>query len=83
LKISRLFRQDQDQDQDFYFKTKTKTIFHVLEVPRDQDQGLKTTSLVTVWHSGSARQPNFVALTRWCHPIFGRATITFGIGAHV
>jgi len=34
-------------DQDFYFKTKTKTktIFHVLEAPRDQDQGLETTSL--------------------------------------
>ena len=45
LKMSRLFRQDQDQDQDFYFKTKTKTIFHVLEAPRDQDQGLETTSL--------------------------------------
>jgi len=43
LKMSRLFRQD--QDQDFYFKTKTKTIFHVHEVPRDQDQGLETTSL--------------------------------------
>ena len=41
LKISRLFRQD--QDQDFYFKT--KTIFHALEAPRDQDQGLETTSL--------------------------------------
>ena len=50
LKMSRLFRQDQDQDQDFYFKTKTKTktIFHVLEAPRDQDQGLETTSLVVV-----------------------------------
>jgi len=46
LKMSRLFRQDQDQDQDFFFKTKikTKTIFHVLEAPRDQDQGLETTS---------------------------------------
>jgi len=43
LKTSRLFRQD--QDQDFYFKTKTKTIFHVLEAPRDKDQGLETTSL--------------------------------------
>jgi len=43
LKMSRLFCQD--QDQDFYFKTKTKTIFHVLEAPRDQDQGLETTSL--------------------------------------
>jgi len=42
LKISRLFCQD--QDQDFFFKTKTKTIFHVLEAPRDQDQGLETTS---------------------------------------
>jgi len=44
----RLFLQDQDQDQDYYFKTKTKTktTFHVLEVPRDQDQGLKTTSLI-------------------------------------
>jgi len=41
----RLFLQDQDQDQDFYFKT--KTIFDVLEVPRDQDQGLETTSLNT------------------------------------
>ena len=43
----RLFLQDQDQDQDFYFKTKTKTktIFHVLEAPRNQDQGLETTSL--------------------------------------
>ena len=41
----RLFLQDQDQDQDFYFKTKTKTMFHVLEAPRDQDQGLETTSL--------------------------------------
>jgi len=42
----RLFLQDQDQDQDFYFKTKTKTktISHVLEAPRDQDQGLETTS---------------------------------------
>jgi len=39
----RLFLQDQDHDQDFYFKT--KTIFHVLEVPRDQDQGLETTSV--------------------------------------
>ena len=47
LKMSRLFRQDQDQDQDFFFKTKTKTIFHVLEAPRDQDQGLETTSLVS------------------------------------
>ena len=48
LKMSRLFRQDQDQDQDFYFKTKTKTktIFYVLEAPRDQDQGLETTSLI-------------------------------------
>jgi len=44
LKISTLFRQDQDQDQDFYFKTKIRTIFHVLAAPRDQDQGLKTTS---------------------------------------
>jgi len=46
--MSRLFRQDQDQDQDFFFKTKTKTktIFHDLEAPRDQDQGLETTSLV-------------------------------------
>ena len=43
----RLFLQDQDQDQDFYFKTKTKTIFHVLEAPRDQDQGLETTSLLS------------------------------------
>jgi len=45
---SRLYLQDQDQEQDFYFKTKTKTktIFHVLEAPRDQDQGLETTSLV-------------------------------------
>jgi len=36
------------QDQHFYFKTKTKTktIFHVLEAPRDQDQGLETTSQV-------------------------------------
>ena len=42
LKISTLFRQDQDQDQDFYFKTKIRTIFHVLEAPRDQDQGLET-----------------------------------------
>jgi len=42
----RLFLQDQHQDQDFYFKTKAKTIFHVLEAPRDQDQGLETTSLV-------------------------------------
>jgi len=41
LKKLRLFRQD--QDQDFYFKT--KTIFDVLEVPQDQDQGLETTSL--------------------------------------
>jgi len=40
LKISRLFLQDNDQDQDFYLKMKTKTIFHVLEVPRGQDQGL-------------------------------------------
>ena len=51
LKMSRLFRQEQDQDQDFFFKTKTKTktktIFHVLEAPRDQDQDLKTTSLVS------------------------------------
>ena len=50
LKMSRLFHQDQDQDQDFFFKTKTKTktktIFHVLEAPRDQDQGLETTSLL-------------------------------------
>jgi len=55
LKISILFRQDQDQDfffknhhdQDFHFKTetKTKTILHVLEAPRDQDQGLETTHL--------------------------------------
>ena len=44
LKMSRLFRQD--QEQDFYFKTKTKTIFHVLDAPRDQDQGLETTSLL-------------------------------------
>ena len=41
--MSRLFHQD--QDQDFFFKTKTKTIFHVLDAPRDQDQGLETTSL--------------------------------------
>ena len=36
------------QDQDFYFKTKTKTktIFHVLQAPWDQDQGLDTTSLL-------------------------------------
>jgi len=55
--MSRLYRQDQDQDfffetqaqdQDFYFKTKTKTIFHVLEAPRDQDQGLETTSLARI-----------------------------------
>jgi len=38
----RLFLQD--QDQDFYFKT--NTIFHVLEAPRDQVQGLETTSLL-------------------------------------
>ena len=53
--MSRLFRQaqDQDQDQDFFFKT--KTIFHVLEAPRDQDQGLETTSLLTIhYHSGTA-----------------------------
>jgi len=41
----RFFVQDQDQDQDFYFKTKTMTIFHVLEVPQNQDQGLETISL--------------------------------------
>ena len=36
--------------QDFFIntKTKTKTIFHVLEAPQDQDQGLDTTSLVYV-----------------------------------
>ena len=49
----RLFLQEQDQDQDFYFKTKTKTktktVFHVLEAPRDQDQGLETTSLPHVY----------------------------------
>jgi len=47
--MSRLFRQD--QDQDFYFKT--KTICHVLEAPRDQDQGLETTSLLFVVISGN------------------------------
>jgi len=57
LKISTLFRED--QDQDFFFKTniKTKTFisrprprpcFHVLEVHRDQYQGLETTSLVLI-----------------------------------
>jgi len=46
----RLFLQD--QDQDFYFKTKTKTICHVLEAPRDQDQGLETTSLHPTTLSG-------------------------------
>ena len=52
LKISRVPRQD--DNQLFFFKTKiktsivyfqTKTIFHVLQAPRDQDQGLETTSL--------------------------------------
>jgi len=52
LKMSRLFRQDQDQDQYFFFKTKTKTIFHVLEAPRDQDQGLETTSLADAERDG-------------------------------
>ena len=33
------------QDQDFYFKT--KTIFRVLEVPRDKDQGLQTQSWIS------------------------------------
>ena len=52
------FLQDQDQDQDFYFKTKakTKTIFHVLEAPRDQDQGLETTSLMLCRWVKSHRQ---------------------------
>jgi len=31
------------QDQDFYLKN--KIIFHVIEVPRDQDQCLETASL--------------------------------------
>jgi len=48
----RLFLQD--QDQDLYFKT--KTIVHVLEVPRDQDQGLETTSLLTLDISVTAAQ---------------------------
>ena len=52
--MSRLFRQDQHQDQDFFFKTKTKTIFHVLEAPRDQDQGLETTSLSSSSSSSSS-----------------------------
>jgi len=39
----RLFLQDQDQDQDYF---KAKTIFHVLKMPQDQDQGLETTYLV-------------------------------------
>ena len=49
----RLLFQDQDQDQawvktkakSLHLKTKTKTIFHVLEAPGDQDQGLEITSL--------------------------------------
>ena len=53
--------------QDFFIKTKTKTIFHVLEEPRDQDQGLEITSLVTARHSSSGRQPNFTALNRGRH----------------
>ena len=33
--------------------------------------------------SSSERQPNFVALNRGHHaPMFGRATITLGIGPH-
>jgi len=80
LKISRLFHQDQDQDQDFvkdhdqdqdfYFKTKTKTntIFHVRETPRDEDQGLETTSLLYILHTTqfhlfiSAKQDMFSSL---------------------
>jgi len=36
--------------QDFFVKTKTKTIFHILEAPQDQDQGLVTTSLKETHH---------------------------------
>ena len=42
------------QDQDFYFKT--KTIFHVLEAPRDQDQGLETTSLDPMYSFAAKRR---------------------------
>ena len=37
---------------------------------------------VTTRHSSSERQPNFAALNRGLPPIFGRATITLGIGPH-
>jgi len=55
----RLLRED--QDQDFFCKNKietktyfkTKTIFHVLEVPGDQDQGLETTTLPAPHHHGA------------------------------
>ena len=47
-----------------------------------QFQRLSRLGSVTARHSGSGRQPNFVALNRGCPPIFGRADITLGIGPH-
>jgi len=40
-------------DEFLYFKTKikTNTIFHVRETPRDEDQGLETTSLLYILHT--------------------------------
>jgi len=49
---------------------KTKTIFHVLEVPRDQDQGLETTSL-SLCHTGDI--PVLVS----CHVVAGVPRETF------
>jgi len=37
---------------------------------------------ITVWHSSSGHQPNFVALNKRATPIFGRAANTLGIGPH-
>jgi len=68
----RLFLQDQDQDQGLYFKT--KTIFQVLEAPRDQGQGLETTSLAlsllicVKWQPSTARKRFPILLANWTAP---------------
>ena len=43
---SRLLLQDRDQESRPRLISRPRPLFYVLEAPRDQDQGLETTSLV-------------------------------------
>jgi len=47
-----------------------------------QFQPLSLLGSVTARQSSSERQPDFAALNRGRHLLFGRATITLGIGPH-